>query len=102
MPTNASKASRNIPTAKEQGVDFSLSQWRGLAVPKGTDAAKVKVLHDAIKATMEDPDFKKLAQKAGMILNYKGGESFANFVKDQDQFYMDLIKSNKMGNKYKY
>ncbi len=95
-------AFKDVPTAKEQGVDFHLSQWRGLAAPKGTDPAKIKVLHDAIKATMDDPAFQKLAKKAGMMLDYKGGQGFVNFVKEQDEFYKGLIKSNKMGNKYKY
>jgi putative tricarboxylic transport membrane protein len=95
-------AFKDIPTAKEQGVDFHLSQWRGLAAPKGTDPAKIKVLHDAIKSTMDDPAFQKLANKAGMMLDYKGGPDFVDFVKGQDKFYQELIQSNKMGNKYKY
>ena len=99
---NRLEAFKDVPTAKEQGVDFNLSQWRGLAAPKGTDPAKIKILHDAFKATMDDPDFQKLAEKAGMMLDYMGGADFVDFVKKQDQFYEDLIKSNKMGNKYKY
>lgn len=92
----------DVPTAKEQGVDFSLSQWRGLAAPKGTPPEKMKVLHDAFKKTMDDPDFQKLAKKAGMMLDYIGGPKFVSYVADQDKFYEDLIKANKMGNKYKY
>ena len=96
------EAFKDVPTAAEQGVEFHLSQWRGLAAPKGTDPAKIKVLHDAFKATMDDPAFQKLADKAGMMLDYKGGADFVKFVKEQDKFYEELIKSNKMGNKYKY
>lgn len=95
-------AFKDIPTAKEQGVNFFLSQWRGLAAPKGTSPEKIKVLHDAIKKTMDDPAFQKLAKKAGMMLNYIGGPEFVDHVKKQDKFYQDLIKANKMGNKYKY
>lgn len=90
------------PTAVEQGVDFTLSQWRGLAAPKGTDPEQKKVIHDAFKATMEDPDFLKLAGKAGLLLDYKGIEEFTEWVQAQDAFYKDLIMSNKMGDRYKY
>lgn len=91
----------DYPTAIEQGVDFALGQWRGLAAPKGTDPAKIKVIHDAFKATMEDPDFIKLAKKAGILLEYKGTEEFKKWVEEQDKFYKDLIISNKLGDKYK-
>ena len=92
----------DLPTAKEQGVDFALGQWRGLAAPKGTDPARIKVIHDAVKATMDDPDFQKLAKKAGIFLDYKGTEAFIQWTKDQDKFYENLIKTNKLGNKYTY
>lgn len=92
----------DYPTAIEQGVDFTLSQWRGLAAPKGTDPAKIKVIHDAFKATMEDPDFLKLAGRAGILLEYKGTEEFTKWVEEQDEFYKDLIITSKLGDKYKY
>jgi tripartite-type tricarboxylate transporter receptor subunit TctC len=92
----------DYPTAIEQGVDFTLSQWRGLAAPKGTDPEQKKVIHDAFKATMEDPDFLTLAKRAGLLLDYKGIEEFTEWVKAQDGFYKDLIMSNKMGDRYKY
>lgn len=91
----------DIATAKEQGVDFSLAQWRGLAAPHGTDAARIKVIHDAFKATMEDPDFLVLAKNAGVLLDYKGTEEFTKWVEEQDKFYKDLIMTNKLGDKYK-
>ncbi|MDD5099956.1 MAG: tripartite tricarboxylate transporter substrate binding protein, partial [Syntrophales bacterium] len=39
----------DIPTCKEQGVNFAMGQWRGLAAPKGTPAAVIQKLHDAFK-----------------------------------------------------
>ncbi|HER25374.1 MAG TPA: tripartite tricarboxylate transporter substrate binding protein [Candidatus Atribacteria bacterium] len=91
----------DVPTAIEQGVDFTLGQWRGLAAPKGTDPAKIKVIHDAFKATMEDPDFLTLAKKAGILLEYKGTEEFTKWVEEQNEFYKNLIINNKLGDKYK-
>jgi len=88
-------------TAIEQGFDFTLGQWRGLAAPKGTDPAKIKVIHDAYKATMEDPDFLIIAKNAGILLEYKGTEEFTKWVEEQDKFYKDLIMTNKLGDKYK-
>ncbi|HUU81508.1 MAG TPA: tripartite tricarboxylate transporter substrate binding protein [Acidobacteriota bacterium] len=91
----------DIPTAKEQGVDFVLGQWRGIAVPRGTPADRVKVLHDAFKAAMDDPDLQKLAQQSGIYLEYKSTEDFRQFIKEQDGFYKNLISENKLGTRYK-
>jgi len=89
------------PTAIEQGIDFTLSQWRGLAAPKGTDPERIKVIHDAYKATMEDPDFLTIAKNAGILLEYRGTEEFKEWVEDQNEFYKNLIMTNKLGDKYK-
>ena len=91
----------DIPTAKEQGVDFVLGQWRGLAVPKGTPADRVKVLHDAFKATMEDPALQKLAKKGGITLEYKGTQDFKRHIAKQNEFYKRLIIKGKLGTRYK-
>jgi len=91
----------DIPTAREQGLDFVLGQWRGLAVPKGTPADRVKVLHDAFKATMDDPDFQELAKKGGITLEYKGTQDFRKHIADENEFFKKLIIENKLGTRYK-
>ena len=91
----------NVPTAREQGIDFVLGQWRGLAVPSGTPADRVEVLHDAFKAALEDPDLQKLAKKAGITLEYMGTEDFRKHIAEQNAFYKRLIMENKLGTRYR-
>ncbi|MCX8013778.1 MAG: tripartite tricarboxylate transporter substrate binding protein [Rectinema sp.] len=91
----------NYPTAKELGIDFAMGQWRGLAAPKGTDPERVKILHDAFKAAMEDPEFLKIAKQAGLILDYMDTASFKALIAKEDAFYMKIVKENKLGSKYK-
>ncbi|MGQ9616888.1 MAG: tripartite tricarboxylate transporter substrate binding protein [Spirochaetota bacterium] len=92
----------DYPTAIEQGVNFALGQWRGIAAVKGTDPEKIKVIHDAFKACMDDEDFKVLAAQAGLILDYKGTEEFKKFVAEQDKLYEEIVKTNKLGDRYQY
>lgn len=96
------EAFSDYPTAIEQGVDFSLGQWRGIGAVKGTDPAMVKVIHDAFKATMEDEDFQTLAAKAGILLDYKGTAEFRKWIAEQDVLYEEIVKSNKLGDRYQY
>jgi tripartite-type tricarboxylate transporter receptor subunit TctC len=91
-----------VPTAVEQGVDFTLGQWRGIAAPKGTDPKIIKYIHDVFRACMQDEDFKVLAKNAGIMMNYIGTEDFKKFVAEQDKLYEDIVKSNKLGDRYKY
>lgn len=91
----------NAATATEQGIKFSLSQWRGIAALKGTDPKKIKIFHDAVKKTLEDPEYIAAAEKAGVIIDYVGMDSFKKLVAAEDKYYEDLVKKNKLGDKYK-
>ena len=90
----------DVPTAKEQGIDFVLGQWRGIAAPKGTPPEIIRHVHDAFKATMEDEDFQVLAKQAGLLLDYIGLDDFARFVQAQDQMYKDVVITNNLGERY--
>ncbi|AHG62536.1 Bug family tripartite tricarboxylate transporter substrate binding protein [Advenella mimigardefordensis] len=43
-----------VPTFKEQGVDYDSDTWYGFAAPAGVDSAVVQVLHQAIKTALVD------------------------------------------------
>ncbi len=91
----------DYPTAMELGYDFAMGQWRGLAALKGTDPAKIKILHDAFKAAMEDPEFIKLAAQSGLLLDYRNTEDFRKLIQKEDAYYEKVVKDNKLGSKYK-
>ncbi len=91
----------DVPTAKELGINFSMGQWRGLAVPKGTDPRKIKVLHDAFKAAMADPEFLAIAEKSGLLLDYRDTASFRKLIQEQNEVYKTIVQTNKLGDKYK-
>ncbi len=88
------------PTAKEQGMDFAMTQWRGLAAPKGTPEEYIQHVHDAFKATMEDETFQTLAAKAGLILRYMGPEEFAEHIQKEDETFEQLMRRKGLGEKY--
>ncbi len=85
----------DVPTVKEQGVDFVMGQWRGLAAPKGTPPDVIKKLHDAFKKGMEDPVFVKNAKDMVVNLSYLGPEAFGKVMAHDDEFYGKLVKEIK-------
>jgi tripartite-type tricarboxylate transporter receptor subunit TctC len=90
-----------VPTAKEQGIDFSMTMWRGVMVPKDTPPALVKQIHDILKKCMDDPEFRKKAEELSVELRYMGPEESGKFIVAEDARYKDLIIAEKMGDRYK-
>jgi tripartite-type tricarboxylate transporter receptor subunit TctC len=85
----------DVPTVKEQGIDFVMGMWRGLAAPKGTPPDVIKKLHDAFKQGMEDPLFQKNAKDMSVNLRYLGPEAFGKLMAQDDEFYGKLVKEIK-------
>jgi len=81
----------NVATVREQGVNFAMSQWRGLAAPKGTPAAVVKTLHDAFKRGMEDPAFVKNAADMSVALAYVGPADFGKLMAADHERFGKLV-----------
>jgi len=85
----------DVPTVKEQGVNFAMGQWRGLIAPKGTPRDVINKLHDAFKKGMDDPIFKKNAKDMVVNLSYLGPEAFGKLMARDDEFYGKLVKEIK-------
>ena len=85
----------DVPTVKEQDIDFVMHQWRGLAAPKGTPPDVIKKLHDAFKQGMDDPVFRKNAKDMVVNLSYLGPEAFGKLMASDHEFYGKLIKEIK-------
>ena len=48
---------------KSRGLDLTISQWRGISVPKGTSEEVKQVWVDAIKHAVARPAFKKAIEE---------------------------------------
>jgi tripartite-type tricarboxylate transporter receptor subunit TctC len=84
-----------VPTVKEQGIDFTMGMWRGLVAPKGTPAAVVKKLHDAFKKGMDDPGFEQKAKDMSVNLFYLGPEDFGKLMASDDESFGKLVQEIK-------
>ena len=85
----------DVPTVREQGVNFVMGQWRGLAAPKGTPPDVIKKLHDAFKQGMEDPAFVKNAADMTVQLAYWGPAEFGRVMAQDHERYARLVEEIK-------
>jgi tripartite-type tricarboxylate transporter receptor subunit TctC len=85
----------NVPTVSEQGINFVMGMWRGLAAPKGTPPDVLKKLHDAFKQGMEDPAFLKAAKDMTVNLAYLGPEDLGKLMAEHHEVYGKLVQEIK-------
>jgi tripartite-type tricarboxylate transporter receptor subunit TctC len=72
------------PTLREAGIDIANSSPYGLAGPRDMDPAVVRVLHDAFRDALQDPQHLAILERFNMPLLYADGAAYAAYVR---QFY---------------
>ncbi len=68
-----------VPTLKELGYDAEFYIWAGLFAPKGTPPAALRVLRDAARQAVTDPEFKGAMAKLETPIQYLDAEDFQRF-----------------------
>jgi tripartite-type tricarboxylate transporter receptor subunit TctC len=87
-----SKALPDVPTLKEKGFDLTYYLWVGLFAPKGTPAAVVKTLTDAIDKAAASPQFTTAIANIGLEPSYLGAADFAKFWDDDAGRSADAVR----------
>ena len=77
----------NVPTYREQGIDYTFDIWRGVMAPKDMPKEAVAYYEDLFARMMETPTWKQSRDQLGWIDAYQNGEEFGKFLDAQlDQF----------------
>jgi putative tricarboxylic transport membrane protein len=85
----------DVPTLKEQGVNYVVAQFRGVAGPKGIPADIVAYLEEAFKRVAKSDAWKNdYLSKYQQVDGYMGSAEFTAFMdtfyKEQEQAFKDL------------
>ncbi len=88
-----------VKTAKQQGYNIGLDLWRGIAVPKGTPKAVIAKLQDAVKKTVESPEFKQAGKNIGFTPAYLPADAFGKMIAEDDARLAAVIKQVGLGKK---
>ncbi len=68
------------PTARELGYDVVSYSPYGIVGPKGMDPKVVKILHDAFKKAIDDPEHHRVLQQLDQVFWYKSTEDYAKWA----------------------
>ena len=81
-----------VPTAKEQGLDVEVAQYRFMTVPKGTPQDIQDKIAEGMKATFKTEGYKAFNEQNSLTaMELPGGEVLAQLQSDQKR-YAELVK----------
>lgn len=80
----------DIPTFREQGVDVSLTNWRGLLAPPRIDDDDFEALSDVVARMVETPAWNQILADRGWLSMYQPAEEFEAFL-EEDQAQTEQI-----------
>jgi len=72
----------NAPTARELGIDIVSYSPYGIVGPKGMEPKVVKILHDAFKRTLDDPEHMKVLAQLDQVYWYKSSDDYRQWAAD--------------------
>jgi putative tricarboxylic transport membrane protein len=86
----------DVPTAKEQGLDYQMTIWAGIFAPTGTPKEIVDKLAAVLDKALDDPGVKKRIADLGGSLPAKDDrmpDKFAAFVKAEIVRWSPILKA---------
>ena len=82
----------NVPTWKEQGVDFIFPHWRGVMAAPGLSAEQKKFWSDTIDKMVQSPTWKKSLKTLNWDSFYQNASAYTAFLEKQDTLMKESLK----------
>ena len=82
-----------VPTAREQEVDWVAVGWRGLAVPKNTPPELVDKLVDTCREIAESEGYRAFMEKSGYAIEVRLKDEFREFLAEQDAIWKQVVEA---------
>lgn len=80
----------HVPTAKEQGVSASFTNWRGVVGPKGIRREQVDFWVKALKSASDSDAWQKDLERNFWKANFLSGAQFDNFLRAQIETFRGI------------
>jgi putative tricarboxylic transport membrane protein len=87
----------DIPTFREQGVDATLVNWRGLMAPPNVSAEDKQALEAAVAKLVQSASWKKLLQEREWVDLYMPSAPFGTFIKEEQARITAILKELGLG-----
>ncbi len=86
---------KDVPTAKEQGINVTLDQFRGVVAAGGITKDQALFWENAMVRMFQSPGFKKYLEENGLRPLLKVGNEAEKYLAEQNDFYKEVL--NELG-----
>lgn len=86
------EALADVPTAKEEGVDVSFTQYRGAFAAGGIAPEERKYWADALVEWTDTESYNKYIEDNHLISVVRTGEEFENYLREYEQTLRDVLE----------
>ncbi|OWT54228.1 ABC transporter substrate-binding protein [Candidimonas nitroreducens] len=84
----------DVPTLKEQGIDFGPVGWFGMATAAGVPQATLEEMHRQIALALEDPMVAKSYRAQGLETADLGPQAFSAYIQEDMKLWRPIIAQN--------
>jgi tripartite-type tricarboxylate transporter receptor subunit TctC len=92
---------KDVPTLREQGVDFVFEHWRGFHAHASVPDNVIEYLHARFKQASEKESWRKWLKDTGQLGGYLDPAAFKTFTVEQDHIIADLATEAGMNKRKK-
>lgn len=82
----------DVPTFKEQGVDVSMSNWRGVVAPPGISNEAKQVYIDIVTEWHDSPEWKDAIARNNWTDSFATGDEFEDFLDREVATAQQIVK----------
>jgi tripartite-type tricarboxylate transporter receptor subunit TctC len=83
----------DVPTLREQGIDFTMAAWRGIAGPEGLPEDVVAELGCHLDGIVHSPEYAEFMGTAGFGIAWRNPADFGAFMAAQDAEKGEIMRS---------
>jgi putative tricarboxylic transport membrane protein len=80
-----------VPTAREQGIDVTLEQFRGVVAPSGLTKEQSLFWQNAIVKMFQSTEFKNYLENNGLRPLLKVGDEAEKYIAQEHEFYTKVL-----------
>jgi tripartite-type tricarboxylate transporter receptor subunit TctC len=82
----------DVPSLKELGYDVEYYAWAGLVAPRGVPPSALKILGDAVRQAVKEPEVVTASQKLQTPVAYQDAEEFNRWWRSDAETLAGVIK----------
>ncbi|MHA6629629.1 tripartite tricarboxylate transporter substrate binding protein [Pseudonocardia sichuanensis] len=83
----------DVPTLREQGIDFTMAAWRGIAGPEGLPEDVVSELSCHLDGIVHSPEYEEFMGTAGFGIVWRDAAGFGEYLATQDAEKGEIMRA---------